>query len=114
MKLSISTGSLYLFPLRWIFGLVAGAGFDGVELALGHEAVWRGSKTVFNLAQKHHLSIFSVHPPLFSLSGWDEVEDTCKIIHYAAEIGASVVVQHTPPTKSLNSWLGKTLSLIHI
>ena len=106
MKLSISTGSLYLFPLNWIFGLAAGAGFEGVELALGHEAVWRGSKTVLNLAQKRQLPIFSVHPPLFSLPGWDDIADARKIIHYAAEIGASVVVQHTPPTRSLNSQTG--------
>lgn len=103
VNVSISTGSLYIYPLQWIMGMVADAGFDGVELALGIEAVWRERATVRKLAEARGLQVLSVHPPLFPLPGWRSFSETVKLIDYAVEVGASIVVQHTPRTEDLDS-----------
>ncbi len=107
MKLSISTGCLYVFPLQWALRRAADAGFDGIELAMGLEAALRGPIRVRQLAGAHKLKVLSVHPPLFPLPGWNRFEDTVKLVDFAADVGASVVVQHTPDTSDLDSPDGK-------
>lgn len=102
MKVSTSTGSLYLFPLKWALDVVAGAGFDGIELAVSVEAVARGPEAVRGLAEVRDLRVLSVHPPLLSLPGWNSFADTAKMVDFAARVGASVVVQHTPNSRSLD------------
>lgn len=103
MQVSLSTGSLYVFPLQWAVGVAAGAGFEAVELAIGPEAVLRGPGAVRQLAGAHNLCVVSVHPPLFPLPGWSSFEDTVRIVDFAVEVGATVVVQHTPNTEDLES-----------
>jgi sugar phosphate isomerase/epimerase len=86
--------------------MVGDAGFDGVEVALGPEAVLRGPASVQSLARAHKLRVLSVHPPLFRLPGWSRFADTVKMMDFAADAGASVVVQHTPDTEDLESSAG--------
>ena len=102
MNVSISTGSLYLCPLKWALDAVADAGFDGVELAVGVEAVMRGPEAVRGLAEARDLRVFSVHPPLLSLPGWNSFADTAKMVDFSARVGASIVVQHTPNSLGLD------------
>lgn len=99
LKVSISTGCLYFYPLHWAFDVMGEAGFDGFELALGPEAVLRGPATMRELVRTHDLHVLSVHPPLLPLPGWSSFADTAKIVNFAARAGASVVVQHTPNTE---------------
>ncbi|MFQ5854037.1 MAG: sugar phosphate isomerase/epimerase family protein [Anaerolineae bacterium] len=103
MKISLSTGSLYFYPLQWVLGMAAGAGFDAIELAIGPEAILRGPATVRELAGIHNLRVSSVHPPLFSLPGWSTFDNTARIVGFAAQVGATVVVQHTPDVEDLES-----------
>lgn len=83
--------------------MLADAGFDGVELAIGLEAALRGPGAVRELADVHELPVLSVHPPLFTMPGWDSFADTVRIVDFAADLGASVVVQHTPKAGDLES-----------
>lgn len=97
MKLSLSTGSLYIYPLHVTFHLAREAGFEGVELVVGPEVLWRGGAEVRRLADDYGLTIFSLHPPLFPLPGWqDDRTAMRKLIALAQELGAFVIVFHPP------------------
>ncbi len=108
MQLSLSTGSVYVYPLRWAFEAAASAGCDGVELAMGLEALLRGASGVRRIAQACQVSVFSVHPPLLPLPGWNGVTEISRLVDFAAEIGASLVVMHTPDVESLDEPEGRT------
>jgi sugar phosphate isomerase/epimerase len=103
LKLSLSTGSLYIYPLRTVFRWARSAGFDGVELVVNPEAIVRGGESVRQMAEAEGVEIFSVHPTLVPLPGWRErgggMGSTFRL---AREAGADVVVMHTPRTESLD------------
>lgn len=97
MKVSLSTGSLYVYPLRTAFRLAREAGFEGVELAVGPEVVWRGGTRVRRLADECGVAIFSLHPPLFSMPGWGKYGTAMqKLIALAEQLGTPLIVVHPP------------------
>ena len=51
LRFSLSTGTLYAYPLRPVFRWARQAGFDGVELVINPEAAMRGGRAVQRLAQ---------------------------------------------------------------
>ena len=103
MKLSLSTGTLYIYPLQTVFRWAREAGFDGVELVVNPEAIARGGKAVRRAARAAGLEIFSVHPTVLPLPGWSErwggLEPTLRL---AQEAGAGLLVMHTPRATSLD------------
>jgi sugar phosphate isomerase/epimerase len=103
LKFSLSTGTLYVYPLRTVFRWARAAGFDGVELVVNPEAIVRGGQAVRQMAEAEGLQIFAVHPTLIPLPGWRErsggIERTIRL---AQEAGAGVVVMHTPRSASLD------------
>jgi sugar phosphate isomerase/epimerase len=103
MKLSLSTGTLYIYPLQTVFRWAREAGFDGVELVVNPEAIARGGEAVQRLAAASGIEIFSVHPTVVPLPGWRErrggIEPT---IELARAAGARLVVTHTPRTERLD------------
>lgn len=107
MKFSLSTGTLYLYPLRWIFRLVREIGFDGVELVVNPEAIRRQGEGVRRLAQAEGVKILTVHPTVLPLPGWRERHGGLALtIQLAREAGAGVVVMHTPRSESLDEGEG--------
>lgn len=101
MKLSLSTGSLYIYPLQATFRLAREAGFEGVELVVGPEVLWRGGKGVRRLADDCGLAIFSLHPPLFTLPGWQSYRVVMrKLIALAQEVECPLIVIHPPDAGS--------------
>lgn len=101
MRISLSTGSLYIYPLRWTFGLAKRAGFDGVELVIGPEVDWRGAAYVSKLAQEFQLPVLTVHPPLYGYRGWDAINISYapymeKAIALTQAVGAKLMVVHSP------------------
>ena len=107
MKFSLSTGTLYIYPLGTILGWAREAGFDGVELTVNPEAIARGGKAIRRLAEAEGLDIYSVHPTVIPLPGWRErrggLEPTIRL---AQEAGASLVVLHTPRSACLEAGEG--------
>lgn len=103
MKLSLSTGTLYPYPLPLVFRWAQAAGFDGVELSVNPEAIVRGGQAVRQLADAEGVEILSVHPTVVPLPGWRERHGGMgPTIRLAEEAGAGVVVMHIPRSKSMN------------
>jgi sugar phosphate isomerase/epimerase len=107
LRLSLSTGTLYTYPLRTVFRWARAAGFDGVELNVNPEAIVRGGKGVRRLAEAEGVEILSVHPTVVPLPGWWERRGGMdRTIRLAQEAGASLVVMHTPRAESLDEGEG--------
>lgn len=112
MKISLSTGSLYIYPLRWTFGLAKRAGFDGVELVISPEVEWRGILYVNKLAREFQLPVLTVHPPLYSYPGWGAINDSYapimeKAVALTEGVGAQLMVVHTPRARAYGDAVGK-------
>jgi sugar phosphate isomerase/epimerase len=103
LKFSLSTGTLYVYPLPLVFRWARAAGFDGVELVANPEAIVRGGRAVRKLAEAHSLQILSVHPTVIPLPGWRERHGGMdRTIRLAQQAGARVVIFHTPRSESLD------------
>jgi len=101
MLISLSTGSLYFYPLRWTFALAKRAGFDGVELVIGPEVDLRGAAYVKQLSQEFQLPVLTVHPPLFGYRGWEQINENYapymeKAVELTQSVGAKLMVVHPP------------------
>lgn len=108
MELSLSTGCIYIYPLRSIFSIAKGAGFAGVELVVGPEVELRGGRYVRRLAESYGLTIFSLHPPILPFPGWSDYRTILpRLIDLALEAGAGYVVLHPPGTRSLADGRGR-------
>lgn len=107
MKFSFSTGTLYIYPLKWILRWAGEVGFDGVELVINPEAIARGGRGVRDMAEREGLQIFTVHPTVVPLPGWSErrggLEPTIRL---AREAGVTTVVMHTPRAESIDEGEG--------
>ena len=103
MKLSFSTGCLYIYPLKSVFAIAKDVGFDGLELVINPEVTLRGAAYVKEFVRRYDLPVFSVHPPLFPYPGWSDLPSLMpKATELALEIGCPVLVVHPPKTESLD------------
>ncbi len=100
MRISLSTGTLFTFPLHRTFQLAAEAGFDGMELIINQEFQRVNSRKL--LAELAGIMpILSIHAPFMPLDGWGSPMDSLKrSVELAAEAGIGLVNFHPP------SWLG--------
>jgi sugar phosphate isomerase/epimerase len=107
VKLAVSTGTLYIYPLRTVFGWARQTGFQGVQVVVNPEAIARGGAGVRRLADDVGVEIVAVHPTVVPLPGWREryggMERT---IPLAREMGSPVVVMHTPRSERLDDGEG--------
>ncbi len=108
LKLSLSTGSLYLYPLHTIFKMAKEAGFSGVELVAGPEVLLRGGKYVRELSERYALPILSLHPPLPPFSELDVKIIAPWLVELAWEVHCPLVILHTPKVIDLNGKLGRS------
>jgi sugar phosphate isomerase/epimerase len=103
LKFSLSTGTLYPYPLCQVFRWARQAGFDGVELVINPETVMRGGQAVQRLAQAEGVEFLSAHPTVVPLPGWRERGGgMARTIDLAQEAGIGLVVMHTPRAGSLD------------
>jgi sugar phosphate isomerase/epimerase len=100
MRFSLSSGTLFTFPLPKAFEIARDAGFDGVELIINQEFQRVNSRALIKeLAQIH--PIHSIHAPFMLLDGWGGPVDMLKrCVNLAEEAGIGLVNFHPP------SWLG--------
>jgi sugar phosphate isomerase/epimerase len=110
LKFSLSTGTLYPYPLRQVFRWARQAGFDGVELVINPEAAIRGGRAVRRLAQAEGVELFSAHPTILPLPGWRERDGgMARTIELAQDAGIGQVVMHTPRSRGLDEGEGLVL-----
>jgi sugar phosphate isomerase/epimerase len=103
LRFSLSTGTLYPYPLRQVFRWARHAGFDGVELVINPETIMRGGQAVRRLAQAEGVEILSAHPTVVPLPGWRERDGgMARTIDLAQEAEIGLVVMHTPKAGSLD------------
>jgi len=108
VKLSLSTGTLYLYPLRTVMRWARETGFDGVELNINPEAIVRGGRALRNMAEEEGTRILTVHPCLMPIPGWQEPHGgLAHTIALAQGAGASLVVLHVPHSESMGEGQGR-------
>jgi sugar phosphate isomerase/epimerase len=109
VELSLSTGCIYIYPLRSIFNIASGSGFAGVELVVSPEVELRGGGYVRRLAESYGLTIFSLHPPILPFPGWSDYRTAVpRLMELALEAGAGYVVLHPPKACSLADGRGRS------
>ncbi len=109
MELSLSTGCIYVYPLRSIFNIAKESGFAGVELVVSPEVELRGGGYVHRLAESYGLTVFSIHPPILPFPGWSDYRTAVsRLIDLALEVGAGYVVLHPPNALSLADDRGRS------
>ncbi len=106
MKLSISTGTLFTFPLEKVFTIAMETGFDGVELIINHEFQKVNSRRLIKDLSEI-LPVFSMHAPFMPLDGWGTPMDSLKrSVEIAADCGIKLVNFHPPHGWEANSASG--------
>src|ERR1039457_6359611 len=100
MLISLSTGSLFTFPLKKVCEFAAEAGFDGVELIINQD--FQKINPLKLVAALQEITIIhSIHAPFMPLDGWGGPADSLRIcIELAVERGIPLVNFHPP------SWMG--------
>jgi len=95
MQLSLSTGCLYLLPLRTACSRAAEAGFDAIELVMAPEAWLRGATWAQRVADDHGLAIATVHQSILGRSPeGDGPRRAIDAARFARELGVPTVVIH--------------------
>ncbi|HZC08083.1 MAG TPA: sugar phosphate isomerase/epimerase [Ktedonobacterales bacterium] len=97
MRLSFSTGTFYHRSLDYSLRLARDLGFDGVELAIGPEALYLGVAPLRRAIERVGVPVLSVHPPFFPLPGWPRwsTHRIPQMMSLARDLGAELGVTHT-------------------
>jgi sugar phosphate isomerase/epimerase len=105
---SLSTGSLYFYPLRQVFAIARDLGFEGLELVHSPEVTIRGVEYVRRLSQEYALPIFTLHPSMIPAPrGRPHHKLLPEMISVARECGCQFIVIHTPKALSMDDRLGR-------
>ncbi len=98
-RLALSTGTLYNLGLERVFGLAAGAGYDGVELLVDARRDTYDVAYLEQLSKRTGMPIVSVHTPFMArVDGWpgDSRGRVEKAVRLAQDLRAGTVVAHAP------------------
>lgn len=108
MRPSLSTASLYFYPLREIFAIASDAGFEGLELVISPEVLLRGVEYVRRLSQEYALPIFTLHPSMIPAPRGREHHILLpQMTTLAVELGCQFIVIHAPKALSMDDRLGR-------
>jgi sugar phosphate isomerase/epimerase len=103
MILSLSTGSLFTFPLPRVFEMAAESGFDGIELIINQD-FQRVNPVKLVRSLQNIAPIHSIHAPFMELDGWGGAIESLKhSVTLAAECNIPLVNFHPP------SWMGSEI-----
>jgi len=100
IRISLSTGTLYIFPALKAAEIAAAAGFDGIELIINQEFEKTSAKRLI-AALQGVIPVNSIHAPFMPLDGWGSpVDSLMRSVELAALHDIPLVNFHPP------SWLG--------
>lgn len=100
MKITLSSGTLFTYPLRKVFDIASRLDFDGIELIINQEFLRENTlKLIAELQAK--VPILSIHAPFMPLDGWGNQIDSLHLCVDIAEKSGIPLVNFHPP-----SWMG--------
>jgi len=100
MKISLSSGTLFTFPLRKVFAIASELDFDGIELIINQEFQRVNALQLVEELQES-VPILSIHAPFMPLDGWGTQIDSLRLsVELAEKCGIPLVNFHPP------SWMG--------
>ncbi|CAG0973285.1 sugar phosphate isomerase/epimerase [Geobacter sp.] len=107
MRITLSHGTIFTFPLGKVMEMAREAGFDGVELVINQDfQKVNCKKLIQELAGI--LPVNSLHAPFMPLDDWGNPVDSLKrSVELAADCGVSLVNFHPP------SWMGVEFGFWH-
>ena len=95
-----STGPLFARPLDWSFGVIAEAGYDGVELMVTQDPVTQDPDEITTAAASEGVEVPVVHGPFLLLTrrvfGTDLVEKARRSLELTGAIGGDLMIVHPP------------------
>jgi sugar phosphate isomerase/epimerase len=100
MRLLASTGPLFARPLDWAMGVVAEAGYDGLELMVTQDPATQEPERVRAASEQEGVAVPVIHGPFLLLTrrvfGTDLVGKARRSIELAGTIGADLMIVHPP------------------
>ena len=100
MRLLASTGPLFARPLDWALGVVAEAGYDGVELMVTQDPATQDADRIAAAAATEGVAIPVVHGPFLLLTrrvfGTDLVAKARRSLELASDVDADLMIVHPP------------------
>jgi sugar phosphate isomerase/epimerase len=95
-----STISVFSKPIDAAFGLIADAGFDGIEIMVTKDPDTRDARRIRELSEDHGLPIAAIHAPFLLVTrrvwGVDPVGKIDRALELARDVDAPLVVVHPP------------------
>lgn len=99
-RILASTGPLFSRPVDWAMGVIAEAGYDGVELMVTQDPATQEAEPVVAAAQREGIAVPVVHGPFLLLTrrvyGTDLVAKARRSLDLAGSVGADVMIVHPP------------------
>lgn len=111
VRLLASTGPLFARPLDWSCGVIAEAGYDGVELMVTQDPATQDAERVAEVARKEGAAIPVVHGPFLLITrrvfGTDLVEKARRSLELAGALDSDLMIVHPPFRwqRSFHEWL---------
>ncbi|HJS26321.1 MAG TPA: sugar phosphate isomerase/epimerase [Actinomycetota bacterium] len=113
-----STISVFSKPIDEAFGLIADAGFDGIEIMVTKDPDTRDERRIRELSEDHGLPVAAIHAPFLLVTrrvwGVDPVGKIDRALELARAVDAPLVVVHPPYRwqRGYRRWLDERLPAI--
>lgn len=95
-----STGPMFARPLDWAMGVIAEAGYDGVELMVTQDPATQDPELVLAASESEGIPVPVIHGPFLLLTrrvfGSDPIEKARRSLDLAAGLGAELMIVHPP------------------
>ncbi|HEX2029628.1 MAG TPA: sugar phosphate isomerase/epimerase [Nitriliruptorales bacterium] len=95
-----STGPLFARPLDWAMGVIAEAGYDGVELMVTQDPATQDPERVLAAADREGVTVPIVHGPFLLLTrrvfGTDLTAKARRSLELASGLAAQLMIVHPP------------------
>lgn len=100
MRILASTGPLFARPLDWALGVMAEAGFDGVELMVTQDPATQEPERVVDAMRTEGIAVPVVHGPFLLITrrvfDTDLVTKARRSLELAGHVGADLMIVHPP------------------
>jgi sugar phosphate isomerase/epimerase len=100
MRILASTGPLFARPLDWAAGVIAEAGYDGIELMVTQDPMTQDAERVWQAVAPSGLRVDVVHGPFLLLTrrvfDTDLVVKAERSLALAGALGAALMIVHPP------------------